>query len=249
MSTVDETLLPLNGRGVEAGLMKDSAEINQSNGRTKFALRALLIADKDVEYSRDQLSERGLDLIRVVFPAQAAVVDRTVLNSAAVVVLSLDSFEPELRRQLVNRLKQQHKPVVLLAPPGTSASELLAQGADGVIPSSSSVDALADALWSAYWQFESRAGLVSQVRSLEVQLAEMKIIGQAKSILTRKLQLSDEAALQHLRSEAECRSLSAVELARTLVYVADLGRNIGDAQKARNKSKGGNRRRRLQSTK
>jgi AmiR/NasT family two-component response regulator len=250
MSMVDETVLPQNGRAVGVGPLTDAPVKDKPVGRTTFALRALLISDKDVDFSRDQLSERGLDLIKVFFPGQAAVIDRSVLNSAAVVVLSLDSFDPELRRQLINRLKQQHKPVVLLAPPEANACDLLGQGADGVIPSSSSVDALADALWSAYWQYESRAGLVSQVRSLEVQLAEMKIIGQAKSILTRKLQLSDDAALQHLRSEAESRSLSAVELARTLVYVAELGRSIGEAKKTHaSNSKGGNRRRRLQSTK
>ena len=73
MSMVDETVLPQNGRAVGVGPLTDAPVKDKPVGRTTFALRALLISDKDVDFSRDQLSERGLDLMNNWLTAGAAI--------------------------------------------------------------------------------------------------------------------------------------------------------------------------------
>jgi hypothetical protein len=202
------------------------------------SISALALVDPQLQLQLGEVAEHRIDLVCVDFPSvQLTTIDRAVLERSIAVLLAPGSLVESLRCALIHRLRQLQKHVIVVAPSGVAPSQILSEGASGVLPSTATPTAVAAALWSSHSQAEMQRRLAVDIRTLENQLTEGRIIGQAKSILAEHLQVPDDAALAHLRAHAQQHNWSTVEFAKTLVFVAELGRAQSPQASKPNRSK------------
>jgi len=190
MSTVLVAARPGKSRAAVADL-RDGQPTYSSASIATARLPVLALVESELCSCLHALSAEGIELALEPFPSdQIATIDRTELERVSTVLLAPGSLDPSLRRALIARFRQLQKAVVVIAPTDAEACVILAEGATGVLCSSASTTIIAAALWSAAAQLRFQARLLGDIRALESQLTEGKIIGHAKSILAEQLQLS-----------------------------------------------------------
>lgn len=140
-------------------------------------------------------------------------------NLPSVVLIDGAAFEKRCRStDLLAQLRNSQRGIVLLADQNCDSHlSYIEAGFDGIACSGRPAAELSGTLWIAHRQYCIRRELYGRIAALAGKIEQMKLIGQAKAVVAEQLNISEAAALRHLRTEARNRRRPLHQLASVVL--------------------------------
>lgn len=141
-------------------------------------------------------------------------------------LILMDIKMPEMDGLAASRAIMQQQPAAIILLTSYSDPELVAEadeaGVQAYLVKPVDEAELRPAIQLAMSRFRQLQGLAEEVESLKQALADRKLVERAKSILMRRLNLSEEDAYIRLRQQARSRRVKMAEIARSIIQAAEL---------------------------
>jgi len=135
-----------------------------------------------------------------------------------VILIDRQFLDQAATEMLIERWRSNPTAIVVFGDPESPPSrESLQRGADAVVSLAAGADAVACAIWSAYYQVVRRHQLASELKTLQAKTQQRTVVDRAKSIIAERSGISESAALRKLRKEARDRRRPMHELAQVVI--------------------------------
>jgi response regulator NasT len=188
-------------------------------------LRVLLVTDtaKPIGELRDALARLGYDMLSEV--ATPGALPRTVEEQRPdVVIIDTDSPSRDTLEQLAVMNEHAPRPVLMFSNDADQQRirDAVRSGVSAYLVEGLDAARLAPILEVALARFSHEAQLRKRLADAETELANRKLIDEAKRLLMERRGLPEQEAYALLRRHAMDHGMKIVEVARQLVRLADL---------------------------
>ena len=191
-------------------------------------LRVLLI-DEESDRSRDvtaELEALGHTVIHQTRSAEGAsnLYDRVGEATPDVVIIDMHSPDRDTLEDMRRITTERPKPIVMFVDESDSESirKAVRAGVAAYVVKGSNPERVRPVLEVAIARFEEFQSLRSELERTRNSLADRKVIDRAKGLLMQRRGLSEEEAYKAIRTMAMNRSQRLVDVARTIVDMAEV---------------------------
>ena len=160
---------------------------------------------------RNDLYRNGINADQQEFPA----LKRQIPNISADVVLATTRYS--LLQDLYANLSAQGIALISLVPDDMIGHDIPSNAADAYCLLSQPPEFLAALIWCVWRQRKEKNELEQKCSRLEKKLEDTQLIGQAKTLLAKQLQISEGECFRGLRSEARRSQRKIADLAKCIV--------------------------------
>lgn len=176
------------------------------------------------------LLENGFNLVAVL-PADAYLQERLTQLQADLIILDAESEARDALEHVVMATRDARRPIVMFTndSDASNARAAVAAGVSAYIVAGLSPERIRPILDVAMARFEHdqalRAELAdakTEVRDLNTELKNRRIIDRAKGLLMQRHGLSEQAAYEKLRKSAMDKGLKVVDLSQRMLDAMDL---------------------------
>ncbi len=189
---------------------------------------SVILVDDDHERAtavEDNLQRVGFDVLSVI-PSAAGLLFQMAQQEPDVVIIALDSPDRDVLESLTIASSHNPRPVVMFSESGDQRfiADAIRSGVTAYQAGDISPQRVRAAIDIAVAQFSAFNELREELDATRQQLADRKLVEQAKGLLMRLHEVDEEEAFKTLRKLAMDKNRTLGETARDVIAILDKGK-------------------------